>query len=61
MFDSLLEYLAQIVRALIWLALGYLLAVGSAFAIAHIIDNWDAPEYPHSGYGPNCSSWNDEF
>lgn len=53
MFDALLEFLAQVARALIWLLLGYLLAVGSAYAIAHIIDNWDAPEHPYSGFSPD--------
>lgn len=49
----------EIARAAIWLALGYLIALGTALAIADIFDHWDTPEYPHSGYGPNCSSWND--
>lgn len=49
----------EIARAAIWLALGYLLALGTALAIADIYVHWDTPEYPHSGYGPNCSSWND--
>ena len=53
MFGALLEFLAQVARALIWLLLGYLLAVGSAFAIAHIIDSWNAPEHPYSGFSPD--------
>lgn len=53
MYQALIEFLAAVTRALIWLLLGYLLAVGSAFAIAHIIDNWDAPEHPYSGFSPD--------
>lgn len=49
MFDNLFEFLAQVTRALIWL----LAAVASAFAIAHIIDNWDAPEHPYNGFTPD--------
>lgn len=53
MFDALLKFLAEVAYAIIWLLLGYLLAVGTAYAIAHIIDNWDAPEHPYSGYTPD--------
>ena len=49
MFDALLEFLAQVARALIWI----LIAVGSAYAIVHILDNWDAPEHPYSGFTPD--------
>lgn len=49
MFDDLFEFLAQVTRALIWL----LAAVASAFAIAHIVDNWDAPEHPYNGFTPD--------
>lgn len=48
----LLAILEELVRAAIWLALGYLLALGTALAIADIYDHWDTPEHPHSGFTP---------
>ena len=27
------------------------------FVICHVADNWDAPEYPHSGFTPDCPEW----
>ena len=27
------------------------------FVICHIADRWDAPEYPHSGFCPDCPEW----
>lgn len=46
-----------ILTALLW-AIGIPFAViGLAFAIAHVHDTWDAPEYPHSGYSPEMPTW----
>ena len=27
------------------------------FVICHIADRWDAPEYPYSGFTPDCPTW----
>ena len=27
------------------------------FVIAHMADHWNAPEYPHSGFTPDCPTW----
>lgn len=52
-----MKYLRAIIeelgRAAIWLALGYLLALGSALAIADIYDHWDDAEHPYSGGTPD--------
>lgn len=53
MFDTILEILAEIARALIWITLGFLIALGTVYAIAHAMDNWDEPEHPYSGYTPD--------
>lgn len=44
--------LGELLRMILLLFLGLLLAVGLAFFAAHAIDNWDAPEHPHSGFSP---------
>lgn len=53
MLDNLLEFLAAIARALVWLVLGYLLALGSVYAICHIHDSWNEPMHDHSGFTPD--------
>ena len=53
MFQYLFAVLAELLRALIYLFLGFLLALGFAFAIAHSIDSWNAPEHPYSGFSPD--------
>lgn len=51
--EILRAILEELARAAIWLALGFLLALGMAFAIAHTIDTWDAPAHPYSGFSPD--------
>lgn len=44
--------LEELARAAIWLILGFLLAIGAAYAIAHAIDTWHADESPYTGFTP---------
>lgn len=32
-------------------------AVGLIFVVVHVVDSWDAPEYPHSGFCPDSPTW----
>lgn len=34
-----------------------LMLLASPFFVAHVIDTWDAPIYPHSGFSPECPTW----
>ncbi len=27
------------------------------FVFCHVADTWDAPAYPHSGFSPECPTW----
>lgn len=31
--------------------------IASPFVAAHIMDNWDKPSYPHSGFTPESPTW----
>lgn len=35
----------------------------AAFAVValHAWENWNEPEYPYSGYCPDCPIWNDDL
>ena len=60
LLTSLSEMLDDIFHALKWLvygALAVLVAIGLAFAIAHTAETWDAPEYPYTGFTPDCPEW----
>lgn len=46
-------------KALLGVLLAPLGLLGLAFVLAHIADHWDAPEYPHSGFGPDCPAWDE--
>lgn len=32
-------------------------ALASPFVVAHVMDNWNEPEYPHSGFTPEYPTW----
>ena len=34
-----------------------LLLIASPFVVEHVMENWYAPEYPHSGFSPECPTW----
>lgn len=52
----LVAILEELARCAIWLTLGFLLALCMAYAIADIIDNWDTPAHPLSGFTPEYST-----
>lgn len=40
--------------------IGVFFMIGAApFMIDHVSNNWDKPEYPHSGFGPDCPTWDE--
>lgn len=51
----------EIPEVLLALLLGALVLLGLALAVAHVAEGWDAPEYPHSGYSPDCPVWYSTF
>lgn len=53
MFDDLIA----LIRFLLWLLFLMFSLMALPFVVAHVADNWDAPQYPHSGYSPECPTW----
>lgn len=35
------------------------MVLASPFVVAHVVDTWDAEEYPHSGFCPDYPVWCD--
>lgn len=36
---------------------GVLLVVAAPFIYDHVVENQDRPEYPYSGFTPDCPTW----
>ena len=53
MFDDLLDLL----RLLLYLLALMLFLICLPFFICHVANTWDAPAYPHSGFSPECPTW----
>jgi len=50
----------MIPEILLALLLGTLVLLGLALAVAHVVETWEVPEYPHSGFCPDCPAWEPE-
>lgn len=48
------DFLADFFRTLFIIAATLFLLAALPFVIAHAVDTWDAPLYPHSGFCPDC-------
>lgn len=46
-------------KALLALLLAPCALLALALVAAHVADTWDAPEYPHSGFAPDCPEWDE--
>ncbi len=53
MFDDLID----LIRFLLWLLFLMFCLMALPFVIAHVADTWNAPDYPHSGFSPDCPTW----
>ena len=53
----MLDFLAALFRALFFTAAALVLLLGLPFVVLHVQDHWNAPEYPHSGFSPECPTW----
>lgn len=38
---------------------GAFMLCAAPFVVDHVITHWNEPEYPHSGFGPDCPEWVD--
>ena len=36
---------------------GAFLLCAAPFIYDHVVENWDKPEYPYSGFTPDCPTW----
>lgn len=53
----MLDDLIDLLRVLLWLLFLMFCLMALPFVICHIADTWDAPAYPHSGFSPECPTW----
>ena len=53
MLDDFLDLL----RVLFYLLAFLFFLMALPFIVAHVADHWNAPEYPHSGFSPDCPTW----
>lgn len=44
-------------RVLFYILLFIFFSISIPFVVAHVAEHWDAPEYPHSGFTPDCPTW----
>ena len=58
---AMLEDLCTALKTLAFIAFAIFCLLSIPFIIAHIIDSWDAPEYPHSGFTPDCPTWEEPY
>jgi len=48
--------MSDFLHALMILFFSVFLLLASPFIVAHVADNWNAPEYPHSGFRPDTEN-----
>ncbi len=53
MFDALIDLL----RFLFYLLAFMFFMMALPFIICHVAEHWDGPPYPHSGFTPDCPTW----
>lgn len=53
----MLDLLATLSRALFYTAAALLMLLCLPFVVCHVADHWNAPEYPHCGFTPDCPTW----
>lgn len=46
--------MSDFLHALLMFFFGVFLLLSAPFIVAHVADTWNAPEYPHSGFFPDC-------
>ena len=53
----MLDLLTDLFKFMAYMAVGVCLLLSLPFVVAHVAENWDAAEYPHSGYTPDWPTW----
>lgn len=51
------DLLSTLAKTLAYSTAAVFFLLSIPFIAAHVADNWDAPIYPHSGFTPDCPSW----
>ncbi len=50
-------FLSDFLRFSLAFFAGVFALAAAPFVVAHVVDHWDAPEYPYSGFCPDCPVW----
>ena len=53
----MLDEFITLLRILFYLILFIFLLICLPFVVVHVAENWDAADYPHSGFCPDCPTW----
>ena len=53
----LFDFLADLFKAFFYTAAVLILLLCLPFVVVHVVDHWNAPEYPYVGFTPDCPTW----
>ena len=45
------------IKFIFWTFVVLFVIVTAPFVVCHVIDHWDDPSYPHSGFTPESPTW----
>lgn len=53
----MLDFLSDLFKFLFYTAAVLFFLLCLPFVVAHVVDHWDDPIYPYSGFSPECPTW----
>lgn len=53
----MLDFLTELCKFVFLACAAICMLFSLPFVLAHIAGHWDAPEYPHCGFCPDCPAW----
>lgn len=57
----MLDEFITLLRILFYLILFIFLLICLPFVVIHVAEHWDDPIYPHSGFCPDCPTWEEPY
>ena len=53
----MLDFLSDLFKFLFYTAAVLFFLLCLPFVVAHVVDHWDDPPYPYTGFTPDCPTW----
>lgn len=53
----MLDFLAAYFKVIFYTAAVLCILLSLPFVVSHVAEHWDDPIYPHSGFTPDCPTW----